>query len=38
MKNLIFLWAFIVALALGPLVLPEFYVTLLNYIGLYAIV
>jgi branched-chain amino acid transport system permease protein len=27
-----------VALALGPLVLPEFYVTLLNYIGLYAIV
>lgn len=38
MKNLIFLWTFIVALALGPLVLPEFYVTLLNYIGLYAIV
>ena len=25
-------------LAIGPLVLPEFYVTLLNYIGLYALV
>jgi len=25
-------------LALGPLVLPEFYITLLNYIGLYALV
>jgi len=29
---------FLVMLGLGPLVLPEFYVTLLNYIGLYAIV
>ena len=29
---------FIVLLAAGPLVLPEFTVTLLNYIGLYAIV
>lgn len=32
------LLAFIVALLGVPLVLPEFYVTLLNYIGLYAIV
>ena len=38
MKNFRFLFVFVVALALGPLVLPEFYVTLLNYIGLYAIV
>ncbi len=30
--------AVIVALATGPLVLPEFTITLLNYIGLYAIV
>lgn len=29
---------FLFLLGLGPLVLPEFYVTLLNYIGLYAIV
>ncbi len=29
---------FVVLLALGPLVLPEFHVTLLNYIGLYALV
>ncbi|MCX7171110.1 MAG: metal-dependent hydrolase, partial [Proteobacteria bacterium] len=29
---------FLVLLALGPIILPEFYVTLLNYIGLYAIV
>lgn len=29
---------FLVLLGAGPLVLPEFYVTLLNYIGLYAIV
>ncbi|MEW6512464.1 MAG: branched-chain amino acid ABC transporter ATP-binding protein/permease [Pseudomonadota bacterium] len=29
---------FVVLLALAPLVLPEFYVTLLNYIGLYALV
>jgi ABC-type branched-subunit amino acid transport system permease subunit len=33
-----FLLMFMAALALAPLVLPEFYVTLLNYIGLYAIV
>ena len=32
------LGVFLVLLGLGPLVLPEFYVTLLNYIGLYAIV
>jgi ABC-type branched-subunit amino acid transport system ATPase component/branched-subunit amino acid ABC-type transport system permease component len=30
--------AFVAALSVGPLVLPEFTVTLLNYIGLYAIV
>ncbi|MCB1929183.1 MAG: branched-chain amino acid ABC transporter ATP-binding protein/permease [Rhodocyclaceae bacterium] len=30
--------AFLAATALAPLVLPEFYVTLLNYIGLYAMV
>jgi branched-chain amino acid transport system permease protein len=29
---------FVVLLAVGPLVLPEFHVTLLNYIGLYALV
>ncbi|HMW57047.1 MAG TPA: branched-chain amino acid ABC transporter ATP-binding protein/permease [Accumulibacter sp.] len=29
---------FIAALTLAPLLLPEFYITLLNYIGLYAIV
>jgi branched-chain amino acid transport system permease protein len=29
---------FVVLIALGPLWLPEFYVTLLNYIGLYALV
>ena len=33
-----FLLLFIAALAVAPLFLPEFYVTLLNYIGLYAIV
>ena len=32
------MFVFVVALAFGPLILPEFYVTLLNYIGLYAIV
>ena len=32
------LGVFLILLGLGPLVLPEFYVTLLNYIGLYAIV
>jgi len=30
--------SFLVLLGAGPLVLPEFYVTLLNYIGLYSIV
>jgi branched-chain amino acid transport system permease protein len=30
--------AFVALLALGPLVLPEFHITLLNYIGLYALV
>jgi len=29
---------FLVLLALGPTLLPEFYITLLNYIGLYSIV
>ncbi|MFA7280122.1 MAG: branched-chain amino acid ABC transporter ATP-binding protein/permease [Sterolibacterium sp.] len=29
---------FLALLALGPIILPEFYITLLNYIGLYAIV
>ncbi|MFZ2855024.1 MAG: branched-chain amino acid ABC transporter ATP-binding protein/permease [Rhodocyclaceae bacterium] len=38
MKHFKTLFAFVVALALGPLVLPEFSITLLNYIGLYAIV
>jgi len=38
MKNFKFLFAFVVLLAIGPLVLPEFSITLLNYIGLYAIV
>ena len=32
------LLAFLALLALGPVVLPPFYVTLLNYIGLYALV
>ncbi len=32
------LGAFLAALALGPAFLPEFYVTLLNYIGLYSLV
>jgi len=32
------LLAFLVALVLAPFVLPEFHVTLLNYIGLYALV
>jgi branched-chain amino acid transport system permease protein len=30
--------AFVAALAAGPLLLPEFHVTLLNYIGLYSLV
>jgi branched-chain amino acid transport system permease protein len=29
---------FVVMLAAGPLMLPEFHITLLNYIGLYALV
>ncbi|MEY2631921.1 MAG: hypothetical protein RIR00_575 [Pseudomonadota bacterium] len=37
-RNHLVLALFIVLLGLGPLVLPEFHVTLLNYIGLYAIV
>jgi branched-chain amino acid transport system permease protein len=32
------LGCFLVFLALGPFILPEFYVTLLNYIGLYGLV
>jgi branched-chain amino acid transport system permease protein len=38
MKRHLPLALFIAALAIGPLVLPEFTVTLLNYIGLYTIV
>lgn len=38
MKPRIVLAAFVGFLALAPLVLPDFYVTLLNYIGLYALV
>jgi len=38
MKARIPLIVFVVLLAAGPLLLPEFYVTLLNYIGLYSIV
>lgn len=34
----LFVAAFATLVALGPLFLPEFYITLLNYIGLYAIV
>ncbi len=34
----VLLVAFLAALALGPAYLPEFYVTLLNYIGLYSLV
>ncbi|MBB1595052.1 ATP-binding cassette domain-containing protein [Achromobacter sp. UMC46] len=34
----IILFVFLALLALGPLALPPFYVTLLNYIGLYALV
>jgi branched-chain amino acid transport system permease protein len=32
------LFAFLVLLGVGPVVLPEFHVTLLNYIGLYSLV
>ena len=38
MKSRLPLFVFLVVLALGPTLLPEFYITLLNYIGLYSIV
>ncbi len=38
LHSTVFLLLFIAALLVAPLLLPEFYVTLLNYIGLYAIV
>jgi branched-chain amino acid transport system permease protein len=38
MRERILFGGFAVLLGLAPLLLPEFYVTLLNYIGLYAIV
>ncbi|MBA3903183.1 MAG: metal-dependent hydrolase [Rhodocyclaceae bacterium] len=38
MKARLPLLVFLAALTFGPAILPEFYVTLLNYIGLYAIV
>jgi branched-chain amino acid transport system permease protein len=38
MKARLPLLIFLVVLALGPVLLPEFYITLLNYIGLYSIV
>lgn len=38
MKRRLPLFVFVLLLAVAPLGLPEFYVTLLNYIGLYAIV
>ncbi|MDO8931008.1 MAG: branched-chain amino acid ABC transporter ATP-binding protein/permease [Rhodocyclaceae bacterium] len=38
MQARIVLGVFLALLAVGPLVLPEFHVTLLNYIGLYSIV
>ena len=38
MNPRIILFVFLALLALGPLALPPFYVTLLNYIGLYALV
>jgi ABC-type branched-subunit amino acid transport system ATPase component/ABC-type branched-subunit amino acid transport system permease subunit len=37
-RSVLHLLVFVTVLALAPLLLPEFYVTLLNYIGLYAIV
>jgi branched-chain amino acid transport system permease protein len=37
-RSHLLLAAFLIALALGPAFLPEFYVTLLNYIGLYSLV
>ena len=38
LQSTLLLLLFIVVLLLAPVLLPEFYVTLLNYIGLYAIV
>ena len=38
MKHRLPLLVFLGLLATGPAFLPEFYVTLLNYIGLYSIV
>lgn len=38
MRPRVFLAVFLVLLGLVPLALPDFYVTLMNYIGLYAIV
>ena len=38
MKARLPLIVFLAVLAVGPLLLPEFYITLLNYIGLYSIV
>jgi branched-chain amino acid transport system permease protein len=37
-RSRLLLYGFLAALALGPAFLPEFYVTLLNYIGLYSLV
>jgi branched-chain amino acid transport system permease protein len=37
-RSRLLLAGFLAALALGPVFLPEFYVTLLNYIGLYSLV
>jgi branched-chain amino acid transport system permease protein len=37
-RSRLLLAGFLAALALGPAFLPEFYVTLLNYIGLYSLV
>ncbi|MEF8704063.1 MAG: branched-chain amino acid ABC transporter ATP-binding protein/permease [Candidatus Accumulibacter sp. UW26] len=38
LQSTVFLLLFVAALLAAPLLLPEFHVTLLNYIGLYAIV
>jgi ABC-type branched-subunit amino acid transport system permease subunit len=38
LQSTVFLLLFVLALLVAPLILPEFHVTLLNYIGLYAIV
>jgi len=37
-RSRLILVAFVAALAVAPMVLPEFHITLLNYIGLYSIV